>query len=344
MVDNFDPFVLNRVVDERVEDTSFLVNTFFNSVQTSEEETIMFDVTDERQLVTAFVSPLVEGKIVTDRGYKTKSFRPAYLKDKRVFDPNKNFRRRAGEKIGQPLTPAARLQANIAFHLDEQITMLNRRFEVMAADVLVNGTATIAGADVETVVVDFGRDSSLRQVLTGANRWGQAGISPYDNVETWAQSIINLGRAQPTDVIMTVDAWTLYRADPKIEKLLDVNRRELAQANIATGYVPQPRAGVVYRGMVGYLRFWTYTGKYTDPEDGVSKDILPAYTVLIGSNDVDGVRHYGAIRDLDAGIQARPYFVKSWTVPDPSRRFFLMQSAPLLVPYRPNGLMSAKVN
>jgi hypothetical protein len=88
---------------------------------------------------------------------------------------------------------------------------------------------------------------------------------------------------------------------------------------------------------------YTYSGTYTDPEDGVVKHILPANTVLVGSPGVEGVRHFGAIRDLKAGIQARQYFVKSWEVEDPSRRFLLMQSAPLLVPYRPNAVLSATV-
>jgi hypothetical protein len=97
-------------------------------------------------------------------------------------------------------------------------------------------------------------------------------------------------------------------------------------------------------GRMGDYAIYTYSGTYTDPEDGQVKQILPANTVLVGSSGVDGVRHFGAIRDLDAGIQARQYFVKSWVVPDPSRRFLLMQSAPLLVPYRPNALLSATVN
>jgi hypothetical protein len=142
-MDIFETEVLNRVVDQRVDDTQWLVDTFFPEVSNSEEETILFDKTNERQLITPFVSPLIEGKIVAEAGYETDSFRPAYAKDKRVFDPNKAFRRRPGEKIGGTLTPMQRHQAKVAFALDEQITMLNRRFEVMAGDVLLNGKATI---------------------------------------------------------------------------------------------------------------------------------------------------------------------------------------------------------
>jgi hypothetical protein len=106
-MDLFESAVLNRVVDQRVDDTQWLVDSFFPEISTSEEETIYFDKTTERQLITPFVSPLVEGRIVADQGYETDSFKPAYAKDKRVFDPNKAFRRRPGEKIGGSLTPAA---------------------------------------------------------------------------------------------------------------------------------------------------------------------------------------------------------------------------------------------
>jgi hypothetical protein len=38
-----------------------------------------------------------------------------------------------------------------------------------------------------------------------------------------------------------------------------------------------------------------------------------------------------------------PYFVKSWTEEDPSVRFLMLQSAPLVFPTRPNASFKAKV-
>lgn len=343
-MDLFETAVLNRVVDQRVDDTNWLVDTFFPEIAVSEEETIYFDKTNERQLVTPFVSPLVEGRIIADQGYETDSFKPAYTKDKRVFDPNKAFRRRPGEKIGGSLTPAQRLQASIAFSLDEQIKMLNRRFEVMAGDVLVNGSATISGERYPTKVVNFNRNAALRKVLAGAGTvWAAGADYMLQNLEDWAQEVMDLTGIAPSMVVMTTDAYKLLKSDPGFDKLVDTKRRELAPAEIATGPIVQPRAGPRYVGRAGDLALYTYSGTYTDPEDNVSKHILPTNTVLVGSPGMEGVRHFGAIRDLKAGIQARQYFVKSWEEEDPSRRFLLMQSAPLLVPYRPNALCSATV-
>jgi hypothetical protein len=342
-MDIFETEVLNRVVDQRVDDTQWLVDTFFPEVSNSEEETILFDKTNERQLITPFVSPLIEGKIIAEAGYETDSFRPAYAKDKRVFDPNKAFRRRPGEKIGGTLTPMQRHQAKVAFAIDEQITMLNRRFEVMAGDVLLNGKATITGERYPTRVVDFGRRAGNRKVLAGASKWAAGATFMIQNIEDWGQEVQDNTGIAPNMVVMTTDAWALLKTDPAFKGLISTITRELAPAAIENGPTVKPRAGPRLVGYMGDYKLYTYSGSYTDPEDGQVKKILAPNTVLVGSTGVDGVRHFGAIRDEDAGIQARQYFVKSWIEPDPSRRFLLMQSAPLLVPYRPNAVLAATV-
>lgn len=345
MVDTFDTHVLNRVVDDMVDRTTFLVDMFFPEVKVSEEETIMFDRTNERKLITPFVSPLAEGPMVQGLGYETDSFRPAYAKDKRVFDPAKTGRRLPGEKIGGSLTRAQRHARAVTANMDEQIKMLNGRFEVMAADVLCTGKATISGERYPTRVVDFGRHANNTVIKTSTARWGESGVSPYNDVEYEAQEMSDRTGYQPVDVIHSPEAWALFKADllANHKDELDTNFKNLSQSEVAFSYVNQPRDGVVYRGRTGYLRHWTYTGTYTDPETGSTIRSLPAYGVLIGSPTLDGVRHFGAILDEDAGIQARQYFVKSWTIPDPSRRLLLMQSAPLLVPYRPNNVKYLKV-
>jgi hypothetical protein len=77
---------------------------------------------------------LVEGKLVESRKYQTNRFKPAYIKDKRAPDLRKPVRRQIGERIGGgDLTPEQRQQANLAFEMEDQIDMLDRRLEWMAA-------------------------------------------------------------------------------------------------------------------------------------------------------------------------------------------------------------------
>ena len=44
-----------------------------------------------------------------------------------------------------------------------------------------------------------------------------------------------------------------------------------------------------------------------------------------------------------AGFQAVPFFAKTWNDEDPAVRYMLMQSAPLIVPYRVNASMCVTV-
>jgi hypothetical protein len=57
---------------------------------------------------------------------------------------------------------------------------------------------------------------------------------------------------------------------------------------------------------------------------------------------MQGVKAFGAIQDHES-LEAVPYFSKSWLEEDPSRRMVMTQSAPLLVPYRPNASLCATV-
>lgn len=342
MVDVHSTQMLNRVIDNLPDRTTFLVDTFFPGVDVSEEETILFDTTNGRKLITPFVSPLAEGKIIASLGYETDSFRPAYTKDRRFFDPKKGAKRLPGEKIGGALTQAQRIDRAIKWNLNEALDMQNGRFEVMAGEILMTGKSTISGEDYPTRVIDFKRRNENTVVKVGAARWGEVGVSPWDDIEAEAQELSDATGYMPTDVIFTPEAWALFR--PSIPKdSIDKTLANGGLTEVLMGYVSQPRDGVVYRGKSGYLRFWTYSGTYTDPEDMQTKRTLPAYGVVIGGASIDGVRHFGAIQDFEAGIQARQYFTKSKLHFNPSRLEYLTQSAPLLVPYRRNNVKSLKV-
>lgn len=340
-MDIYSTTALNRLVQSLKRPQTALLSLFFNQVETSDTEDIKFDLEDKKRRISPFVHPLREGKIVEDEGYKTNTFTPAYIKDKRYHDPNKALKRTAGETIGGNMTPLDRHQANLARSLANQVEMLTRRKEVMAAEVLRTGKCTISGEGYPTVVVDFGRNSQHTIALTGSNRWGQNNIKPLENIEDWTARVLQNSGAVIRDVIMDPQAWRKFRADQDVQKYLDT--RPLSHTGSAVAFENFASLGLAYKGYVGELRFWVYQDWYVD-ENGTEQKILPDNSVILASPEVEGVQHHGAIRDLDAGIQPMEYFVKSWTVQDPSRRILLMQSAPLIVPYRPDATLFANVD
>jgi len=218
-IDIYSSAVLNRVVQDLKGDvSSFLLDSFFPEVSVSTQEEIFFDVLTGKPRLAPFVSPLVEGQIVQSLGYATKSFKPAYIKDKRLLEDGKATRRRAGMPIATALDPMGNRQAGLAAESVDQLEMLTRRQEWMAAQVLLTGSVTITGEKYPTTVVNFGRDASLTVTLSGNNVWGGSDSTPVDDLEAWAELVSVASGANPVDVVMAQDAWSRFKADGKVRE------------------------------------------------------------------------------------------------------------------------------
>jgi hypothetical protein len=343
-IDIFNTHILTKVVEKLDRPASFLLDVFFGQEQTEDAEEIHFDIDKSKPRLTPFVSPLVAGKVVDDEGFMTKSFKPAYAKDKRRFDPLRPLKRSIGEKIGGTLSPQQRLEANINRTLSKQLENLTRREEVMASEALRTGKITVTGDNYPTVVVDFQRDPSLTVALAGSSRWGETGVNTLDNLEDWVARIQEKSGAVGRTVIMDALAWRVFKSDEKAIKLLDIQRiKDTASITLGPIAFGQGSDLARYVGTIGDLDFWVYNDRYVDDNDVVQK-LLPDYTVLIGSpSQLEGTRCYGAILDEKAGYRAQRFFSKSWLEEDPALRWMLLQSAPLVVPYRPNASFCATV-
>ena len=342
-MDIFSTHVLNRVVEHLDRPASFFLDKFFPSIQTEDSEEIHFDIDKSKPRIAPFVSPLVQGKVVTSEGFETKSFKPAYVKDKRRFDPNAPLKRLIGEKIGGNLSAMNRREAALNKSLKSQVENLTRREEVMAAEALRTGKITVTGEDYPTQIIDFKRDPSLSQVLTGAVRWGEDGVKVLDDIEDWAGDIQSKSGAAARTVVMDPKAWRLFKNDPKVEKQLELRRGTNSSINIDPIAFGQGNEKARYGGSIGDFDFWIYNDTYVDDE-GNDQSLLPEYTVILASQGLlEGTRCYGIILDEKASYKANRYFTKSWLEEDPAVRWLLMQSAPLVVPFRPNATFCATV-
>lgn len=337
MTDIYTTGVLARVIESLPSPAPFILNSFFREMQTETSEEIHFDVDKSKPRLAPFVSPLVPGQQVESPGYQTNTFKPAYVKDKRVFSANRPLKRSIGETIGGNLSPEQRLRKALVADLADQLAMLTRRQEVMAVEALLTGRITVKGELYPEAIVDFQRDPSLTKALTTTARWGETGVSPLADVEAWAMEVTKQSGTAPTQIIMDVAAWQLFHADAKVQVLLDRFRGTDRLHPTVTG------EGARYMGNIGDFDIWVYSGWYEDPDTRLLTAYLPENTVLMVAPELEGVRAYGAIWDEAAGFQAMPYFTKSWVENDPGARILLMQSAPLPVPYRINASLAATV-
>lgn len=324
---------------------SFLLDTFFPELMEFETERVEFDKMDRMVGLAPFCSPLARGKAVAARGFATESFAPAYVKPKNEIDISRPFKRRPGETYGGDMTPAMRRDMAVADTFEDQLARIIRRKEWMASSVLRTGAVTVAGDDYPATSVDFGRDASLTVALAAAARWGEAGVSPFDDIETWSGLVATASGAAATTVVMDPKAWALARKDDQIAKALDY--RYARPTEVEIGPLARGEARwATYVGSVGQFDFWVYSQPFVDV-DGTAGNMMPAYTVIIGAQGVEagvgGYQAHGAIKDPRAGYQAMEVFPKTWVEEDPAAEWAMSQSAPLVVPARVNACFCATV-
>lgn len=338
MADIYSTAFMMKVVEKVDRPSSFILNTYFPFLQTFDTEEIHFDVMIHGRTLAPFVSPVVEGKIVQEKGITTNSMKPAYVKPKTPLIAGEAIKRRAGEQIGGALSPQERQLQRIGRTIEEHINMISRRKEVMAAEVMRTGTLLIEGEKYPQQLLNFGRDSELTQTLTLTARWGETGVNPLDDLQNWALLVLKKSGTQPTTVTMDVDAWRLFIASSDVKSQLDTRH----VTNNAIENKIHSVTGGIYQGRIGGFDFYTYADFYQD-DAGVLQPVLPSYTVLMGGEGIEGVQAHGAIQDDSAGFMSLEYYTKTWLEPDPAMRFVMTQSAPLVVPCNVNASFCATV-
>ena len=186
---------------------------------------IMFDEIDENEYRLApFVSPNVQGRPMRSKGFSTKSFRPAYTKPKHIVDPTRTIPRRAGENFLGQLSTGDRMDLIIADNLRRERQMIENRWDWMACQAIVSGSVTVAGDDYPSVTVDFGRDSSLTYINSGATLWTASTATPMADIQTARNASFRLSRAPVNNLIFGLDAWAAFLQSnhPDVQSKLNV--------------------------------------------------------------------------------------------------------------------------
>jgi len=345
----YDTNTLIQVVPNLLRAQSFLLDTFFPNIVTSDSEFVSIDVDVGARRMSPFVSPLVEGKLVEQRRIQTNTFKPAYIKDKRAPDLRKPIRRMIGERIGGDMTGAEREMANLEFEMTDQIDMLTRRLEWMAAQVLTTGTVTVAGEGFPTQLIDFGRSPLLTVGLgTGAGSWGYApnfnaegrDLVPVTSIETWQHTILKLSGANATDILFTTTPWLKFLNAEGVQGA--VYYPKLGDFGNRMNPGPTIKPGAAYKGKWGQYDLWLYNDWYVD-EDNILQPMIADGTVVMSGPDLIGTRAFGQILDPAFNYEALPYAPKTWIEQDPAQRFLLMQSSPVVIPSRVNAALAATV-
>jgi hypothetical protein len=338
----FDTVELMQLIQTVFEPENFLLNSFFPEVMEFDTKEILFERFTENESIAPFVSPNVAGRPMRREGRIVQSFAPAYLKPKHAIQPEEALRRAAGEALGAgTLDPQERFLLATQRALQKQLRSIERRMEWMAAQVLSKGQVIVVGDDYPSVTVDFARDPGNTITLAGPALWSQPTATPLDDLETWSMAILELTGAAGSDVIMTPDVWNAVKNNPAF---VDLFKRYQNLGGPLPNVLPAVQKRNLYKGQLGNFNLWVYQDWYRD-EQGTKVPYLEPGTVLMvasGDDGVAGVQAYGAIQDV-ASLNAQRFFAKMWESHDPSAAMLMTQSAPLVVPSRPNATVAATV-
>lgn len=317
----------------------YFLNRLYPEQMNFDTEEIMFDQLALGRRMAPFVAPNVQGRVLKRSGYYTRTFRPAYVKPKDVVNPNRMLRRMAGEALGGEMTPGQRWQATVAAYQLDHRNQVWRRWEWMAAQAALNGEVTISGEDYPTVTVTFGRAANHTVVLTGTDAWDDAASTPITDLNTWSKRVADAEGFPVSRITMGTTAYDWFIKHADIKALLETRRGSTSTAE--TG--PNKGERVFYGGRFGTHDVWVYSDVYED-DAGVTQPMMDPRDILLeAEGGYDGVRAYGAIQDAKAGLQSFDIFSKMWENEDPSVVYLLTQSAPLMIPGRPNCTLRARV-
>lgn len=342
-IDPFETRTMLEALEQMTPARSFLRDTFFKGERTFATKHVDLDVRQGSRKVAAYVSPLAEGKVVEKAGYTTSTFTPPYLKEKEPIHPSEFLNREAGAVLyATGEDPSSRLEKETGRILADLDDRFSRAEEIQAAQALNTGIVTCVGEGINATV-DFQMPAAHKITLTGTDLWTDAASDPVQNFIDWCDTMAKNGGLVPDAAVIGLDAWKAARKNTAFREALD-NRR-INNGQIDPRQLPQ---GVTYLGDLVEagvsIALYTYKEWYVDPADGLTKPMVPADKVWLGSTRARCRKLYGAIQDIKAGgLAAVRRFPKSWEVEDPSVRWVMLQSAPLMAMEEPAAFASALV-
>lgn len=344
-VNLYDLRTMLRALEQRKPPKTFFLDTFFPSTDVHDTDTVDIDIIKGKRRMAPFVNPRLQGKMVERRGYTTRTYKPPYLKPKTTITTDEIMKRMPGQTIyGGNMSPAERASQQLGKDMAELEDMIIRREEWMAATGITSGQVRVIGEGIDDTI-SFGMEATHLPTLSGTSLWSASTTAtPIDDLRAWKRIVLQDSGIAPTDVVMGVDAYDAFLACDQIsdkdKSLFDFLRLSLGQI--------EPRAlpnGTTYVGRITELGLdlWVHEDWYiSDFDDSVEESMMPPKKVLMGSRTARTTRHYGAIQDLEVNA-ALKRFPKTWTEKDPSARFLLVQSAPLMVPHQVDAFLCATV-
>lgn len=231
---------------------------------------------------------------------------------------------------------------------------INRRYELMSAQVLQTGIVTLNGGD----NIDFKRSGSSKVVLNSGSRWSDDAFDPNTTLEAAAKFIRTEGLyvGGEFNVIMGSGAWNAYINNAKRKAGSDIKDWKLSdivspiQFGAGSAFLGRVSAGSYNFNVWGYEQFYNAAG--TDKTG--KTPFVDAKNIIVLPNDKSFTFAYAGVPHIKrnpASVTAPEYiayapgefFVDNYIDGRASNHTFAVKSAGVPIPTQVDAIYTAQV-
>ena len=273
---------------------------------------VLIEYKDDEKKVAPFVVPRKGSVAVMRDGYEIKDYAPPNISIHRVLTLDELERRGFGEALFSDVSIQERANRLILEDARELSDMIQRREEVMAAEVMQTNKCVMKHiADdtekVEEKEIRYYDGDSNPATFTPATAWGQTGATIRQDIAAMVELLTSRG-LPATDFVCSPDVTAIMEQDDEIYKMLDNRRFNLGAVEPAV--LPNGAAEVMQLNIMGrIIRVISYGETYQDPETKKDVPFIAPGTGIVTAPGA-GRMAYARVRQMESDEQYHEYVAR----------------------------------
>jgi hypothetical protein len=345
----YDPRTMGKLVERMPKVQTFIKSTFFRNVETFDTQKIDVDFKKGNRQLAPFVHKKIGGVTIDNDGYETNTYEPPLVAPNKITTVDDILKRTPGESLYGGKSPNQRAVEKMQRDFTELDEMITRREEWMCCQALFTGKIPILDKDGKELQAEIDFQFTNKVTLSGANAWNKKTGGKIKQLKEWRKQVQKTGFVNCNICIMGDEALEAFIMDEEVQKLLDVERYDLA--------VIKPRElpnGVTYigtiqgEGMDIYSYNEWFLDNWTDKDKPENKPLVPTNAVALLSTEANYSMYYGGVGVVDESgktiaVVEGSRIPEQWVERRPPRRFLQLNSAPLCVPHEVDSWYVATV-
>lgn len=358
--DIYSPFNLIAAYEVAEKESMWLRDTFFPTNPAKDlfkTDEVYVEIKDKGDRLTApFVIPQVGGRYIERNGFKTSSISPAFmgLKTKLTFDDLK--RKNFGEAYFTQYDPETRAKKLLVSDMEEMEKRFSRSEEMMCAKLLTENGYELKHYGEEYSNPEKYKNFSIKffdgeddpTLYTPSAKWSVDSDTLMDDIEAMAD-MLEENQREASHLIFAGDVTNVFYKNAAIrEDIKTYSNIDLIQGKLSPEKLTKNVKKICTLNVKGrWIKVYSYTGKYIDPETGEEKFYIPPGTVVLTAPNC-GKLMYGGVEQMNPDTKefdsiAAKRVPKMLVDVENDTRLLRICSRPIAVPAAINPFVHAKV-